>query len=74
MSQFAPSPFAPTIETIDYPFPPKPVPLSDAQKADYKARIKQLLIEKMPFWLPTIIPILKSKPLPKKPAAAFQTP
>jgi len=50
MSQFAPS-----IETIDYPFPHKPVPLSDAQKADYKAR-------------------MKSKPLPKKPAAAFQTP
>lgn len=46
MSQLAPSPFAPTIETIDYPFPPKPVPLSDAQKVDYKARIKQLLIEK----------------------------
>ncbi|MGL4712835.1 MAG: quinolinate synthase, partial [Shewanella sp.] len=46
MSQLAPSPFAPTIESIDYPFPLKPVPLSDMQKAEYKARIKQLLIEK----------------------------
>ena len=36
---------APQIKTIDYPFPPKPAVLSDAQKQDYKARIKQLLID-----------------------------
>jgi quinolinate synthase len=30
----------------DYIFPPKPAPLSDAEKAEYKARIKQLLIDK----------------------------
>jgi quinolinate synthase len=30
----------------DYIFPPKPVPLNDAEKAEYKARIKQLLIDK----------------------------
>ncbi|GIU34353.1 quinolinate synthase NadA [Shewanella colwelliana] len=41
MSQIAPS-----IENIQYPFPPKPVPLSDADKQAYKARIKQLLVEK----------------------------
>ncbi|WP_133407057.1 quinolinate synthase NadA [Parashewanella tropica] len=37
---------APQIETIDYPFPAKPVPLSDSEKQEYKARIKQLLIER----------------------------
>ncbi|GIU34190.1 quinolinate synthase A [Shewanella colwelliana] len=41
MSQIVPS-----IENIQYPFPPKPVPLSDADKQAYKARIKQLLVEK----------------------------
>lgn len=30
----------------DYIFPPKPAPLSDSEKAAYKARIKQLLKEK----------------------------
>ena len=30
----------------DYIFPPKPAPLTDAEKAEYKARIKSLLIEK----------------------------
>jgi quinolinate synthase len=29
-----------------YIFPPKPAPLSETEKSDYKARIKQLLIEK----------------------------
>jgi len=28
---------------LDYPFPPKPAPLTDDQKAEYKARIKRLL-------------------------------
>ncbi|MCE9678731.1 quinolinate synthase NadA [Shewanella sp. AS1] len=41
MSQVAPS-----IENIQYPFPAKPIPLSDVEKQAYKARIKQLLIEK----------------------------
>ncbi|KIO35360.1 quinolinate synthase NadA [Shewanella sp. cp20] len=41
MSQVAPS-----IENIQYPFPAKPVPLSDSEKQAYKARIKQLLKEK----------------------------
>ncbi|MCG9712215.1 quinolinate synthase NadA [Shewanella insulae] len=41
MSQVAPS-----IENIQYPFPAKPVPLSDSDKQAYKARIKQLLKEK----------------------------
>ncbi|OBT11493.1 quinolinate synthase [Shewanella sp. UCD-FRSSP16_17] len=36
---------APNIDSIEYPFPAKPAVLSDAEKADYKARIKQLLIE-----------------------------
>ena len=36
----------PTIESIDYPFPPKPVPLDDVQKQAYKASIKQLLKER----------------------------
>ncbi|QSX39227.1 quinolinate synthase NadA [Shewanella cyperi] len=40
------SQLAPIIESIQYPFPPKPVPLSDAEKADYKARIKTLLKER----------------------------
>ncbi|MEI5638300.1 MULTISPECIES: quinolinate synthase NadA [unclassified Pseudoalteromonas] len=30
----------------DYIFPPKPAPLTDVEKAEYKARIKSLLIEK----------------------------
>ncbi|MCG9721699.1 quinolinate synthase NadA [Shewanella sp. Isolate7] len=41
MSQVAPS-----IENIQYPFPAKPVPLSNSEKQAYKARIKQLLKEK----------------------------
>ncbi|TVP16283.1 quinolinate synthase NadA [Shewanella sp. KCT] len=41
MSQVAPS-----IENIQYPFPAKPIPLSDSEKQAYKARIKQLLKEK----------------------------
>lgn len=41
MSQVAPS-----IENIQYPFPAKPIPLSDSEKHAYKARIKQLLKEK----------------------------
>ncbi|WP_345867506.1 quinolinate synthase NadA [Shewanella algae] len=40
MSQVAPS-----IEHIQYPFPPKPVPLSEQEKSEYKAKIKQLLKE-----------------------------
>ncbi|WP_417665631.1 quinolinate synthase NadA [Pseudidiomarina sp.] len=34
------------IDSLDYPFPPKPKVLTDAQKAEYIARIKQLLQEK----------------------------
>lgn len=34
------------IDSLDYPFPPKPKTLSDAEKADYTARIKQLLRDK----------------------------
>ncbi len=34
------------IDNLDYPFPPKPEPLTDALKAEYTARIKQLLREK----------------------------
>jgi quinolinate synthase len=30
----------------DYPFPPKPMPLTDVEKQEYKAKIKQLLKEK----------------------------
>ncbi|MCG9696731.1 quinolinate synthase NadA [Shewanella sp. Isolate11] len=41
MSQIAPS-----IENIQYPYPPKPIPLSDTEKQAYKSRIKQLLKEK----------------------------
>ncbi|BAJ02016.1 quinolinate synthase NadA [Shewanella violacea] len=37
---------APQIEDIQYIFPPKPLPLSDLDKASHKSRIKQLLIEK----------------------------
>ncbi|MEZ9595474.1 quinolinate synthase NadA [Shewanella sp. 10N.261.52.F9] len=40
------SALAPIIENIEYPFPPKPTPLSDQEKAESKARIKQLLKEK----------------------------
>ena len=34
------------IPSLDYPFPPKPVPLTPAQQADYKARIRSLLQQK----------------------------
>jgi len=34
------------VDSLDYPFPPKPKALSDADKAQYTARIKQLLREK----------------------------
>src|SRR5690554_662130 len=34
------------IDSLDYPFPPKPKALTDSQKAEYTARIKQLLREK----------------------------
>ncbi len=37
---------APHIETIDYPFPAKPIPLSVDEKSHYKERIKQLLKER----------------------------
>ena len=40
------SAFVPRIETIDYPFPPKPMPLSDIEKEQSKERIKQLLKER----------------------------
>ncbi len=36
----------PRIENIQYPFPAKPIPLNNAEKQAYKARIKQLLKEK----------------------------
>ena len=39
------SKFSPLVGS-DYPFPPKPAPLSDQEKLDYKAKIKQLLIDK----------------------------
>lgn len=32
-----------TVDSLDYAFPPKPKPLSDDQKTDYRARIKELL-------------------------------
>lgn len=32
-----------TLDTLDYAFPAKPKPLSDAQKAQYRAKIKELL-------------------------------
>ncbi len=38
--------FAEDIMPADYIFPPKPAPLNDAEKANYKARIKALLQEK----------------------------
>lgn len=34
------------IDSLDYPFPPKPKQLTDEQKAQYTARIKQLLRDK----------------------------
>ncbi|MBY6063565.1 quinolinate synthase NadA [Pseudidiomarina sediminum] len=34
------------IDKLDYAFPAKPKPLNDDQKAEYVARIKQLLVEK----------------------------
>ncbi|AWL12316.1 Quinolinate synthase [Saliniradius amylolyticus] len=34
---------AQTIDNLDFTFPPKPRPLSEEEKADYKARIKELL-------------------------------
>ena len=34
------------IDSLDYPFPPKPKQLTDEQKAHYTARIKELLREK----------------------------
>lgn len=34
------------IEAIDYPFPAKPVPLSEMEQQDYIAKIKRLLVEK----------------------------
>ncbi len=34
------------VEKIEYPFPPKPTPLTKEQQADYTAKIKQLLKEK----------------------------
>ncbi|MCL1048251.1 quinolinate synthase NadA [Shewanella abyssi] len=37
------SAFVPSIESIDYPFPAKPLPLSDIEKEQSKDRIKQLL-------------------------------
>lgn len=39
------SKFSPLVGS-DYPFPPKPVVLSDQDKDDYKTKIKQLLIDK----------------------------
>jgi len=35
---------APQIETVQYPFPAKPLLLTELEKANYKARIKQLLV------------------------------
>ena len=35
-----------TVDNLDYAFPPKPKPLTDEQKAEYKARIKKLLQDK----------------------------
>lgn len=34
---------APILEPIQYPFPAKPIPLSDVQKLEYKEKIKALL-------------------------------
>lgn len=36
----------PNVVELEYPFPKKPAPLSEQEKAEYKARIKQLLKEK----------------------------
>jgi quinolinate synthase len=36
----------PNVVELEYPFPKKPTPLSEQEKAEYKARIKQLLKEK----------------------------
>lgn len=36
----------PQIDAIQYPFPPKPLPLTEIERARYKSRIKQLLKEK----------------------------
>ncbi|MDF2177206.1 quinolinate synthase NadA [Aliiglaciecola sp. CAU 1673] len=35
-----------SIDTLDYSFPPKPRPLSDGQKQEYRERIKRLLKER----------------------------
>lgn len=40
------SQLAPKVEQIQYPFPPKPLPLSEHEKSEYKAKIKQLLIDR----------------------------
>ncbi|PKG58994.1 quinolinate synthase [Shewanella sp. Choline-02u-19] len=40
------SAFTPSIKSIEYPFPAKPVPLSDIEKEQSKERIKQLLKER----------------------------
>jgi quinolinate synthase len=40
------SQLAPKVEQIQYPFPLKPLPLSECDKSEYKARIKQLLIDR----------------------------
>jgi len=37
---------APTIKSIQYTFPSQPQPLNELERAGYKARIKQLLIDK----------------------------
>ncbi len=36
----------PNVVEVEYPFPKKPMPVSEQEKAEYKARIKQLLKEK----------------------------
>ncbi|GGI74436.1 quinolinate synthase A [Shewanella hanedai] len=40
------SQLVPKVEQIQYPFPPKPLPLSEYEKSEHKARIKQLLIDR----------------------------
>lgn len=40
------SQLAPNVEPIQYPFPPKPLSLSEYEKSEYKSRIKQLLIDR----------------------------
>ncbi len=37
---------APQIEAIQYPFPVKPMPLTELERARYKSSIKQLLKDK----------------------------